>query len=72
MAHKIEIKGAKARPEILMMGYICIKDVETLPEKLGILDRFGLSDSDIATICNCAVQSIRDARQKLKKRSGRG
>ncbi len=72
MAHKIEIKSAKTSPEILMMGYICIKDVETLPEKLGILDRFGLSDSDIATICNCAVQSIRDARQKIKKRSGRG
>jgi predicted PolB exonuclease-like 3'-5' exonuclease len=72
MAQKIEIKSAKTSPEILMLGYICIKDVETLPEKLGILDRFGLSDSDIATICNCAVQSIRDARQKLKKRSGRG
>jgi predicted PolB exonuclease-like 3'-5' exonuclease len=72
MAHKIEIKSPKTNPEILMIGYICIKDVETLPEKVGILDRFGLSDSDIATICNCAVQSIRDARQKLKKRSGRG
>jgi len=72
MVQKIEIKSAKTSPEILMLGYICIKDVETLPEKVGILDRFGLSDSDIATICNCAVQSIRDARQKLKKRSGRG
>jgi hypothetical protein len=72
MAHKMEIKNPKTSPEILMMGYICIKDVETLPDKVAILGRFGLSDSDIATICNCAVQSIRDARQKLKKRSKRG
>ena len=68
----MEIKNPKTSPEILMMGYICIKDVETLPDKVAILGRFGLSDSDIATICNCAVQSIRDARQKLKKRSRRG
>jgi hypothetical protein len=72
MARKMEIKNPKTSPEILMMGYICVKDVETLPDKVAILGRFGLSDSDIATICNCAVQSIRDARQKLKKRSRRG
>lgn len=72
MARKMEIKNPKTNPEILMMGYICIKDVETLPDKVAILGRFGLSDSDIATICNCTVQSIRDARQKLKKRSRRG
>ena len=54
MAHKIKIESPTKSPEILMMGYICIKDVQTLPEKVGILDRFGLSDSDIATICNCA------------------
>ena len=72
MARKMEIKNPKTSPEILMMGYICTKDVETLPDKVAILGRFGLSDSDIATICNCAVQSIRDARQKLKKRSKRG
>jgi len=71
VAHNTEIKKSKTSPEILMMGYICIKDVETLPEKVDILDRFGLLDSDIASICNCAVQSIRDARQKLKKRSRR-
>jgi hypothetical protein len=72
VAHNTEIKKSKTSPEILMMGYICIKGVKTLPEKVDILARFGLSDSDIATICNCAVQSIRDSRQKLKKMSKRG
>lgn len=71
MARKTEQKTSEASPEILMMGYICIKDVKTLPEKVSILNRFGLADSDIASICNCAVQSVRDARQKLKKRSKR-
>jgi len=71
MARKIEEKTSGANSKILMMGYICIKDVETLPEKVSILGRFGLADSDIASICDCAVQSVRDARQKLKKRSKR-
>jgi hypothetical protein len=58
---------ASATPEILMLGYLCVKEFEGLPEKVSILDRFGLADADIAAICDCAIQSVRDARQKAKK-----
>jgi hypothetical protein len=69
MIHKKEAVTSETSPEILMLGYLCIKGVESLPEKVSILDRFGLTDSDISTICNCVAQSVPNARQKLKKRS---
>ncbi len=61
-------KPSETSPEILMLGYLCIKGVEGLPEKVNILDRFGLADADIATICACKKQSVADARQIIKKR----
>jgi len=51
-----------------MLGFICIKGADSINEKISILDRFGLADSDIATICNCAVQSVRNARQQNSKK----
>lgn len=57
------------RTSLLMLGYLCAstsKD-ENLTSKVQILDRFGLTDDEIASICNCKPQSVRDARQKIKK-----
>jgi len=52
-----------------MLGYLCIANEAeaSLIRKVEILDRFGLSDKDIATICNCTSQSVRNARSQLKK-----
>lgn len=53
----------------LMLGYLCVsKEAEaSLTRKIEILDRFDLSDSEISTICGCTVQSVRNARQGIKK-----
>jgi hypothetical protein len=53
----------------LMLGYLCIANEAeaSLVRKVQILDRFALSDSEIAKICGNSVQSIRNARQDLKK-----
>jgi hypothetical protein len=59
-------KLSETSPEILMLGYLCIKGADNLTEKVSILDRFGLADDDIATICGSAVQSVRNARQEKK------
>lgn len=67
MAGRTSPKTSETGPEILMLGYICIKSIESLPEKVGILDRFGLSDADIARICNAVPGSIRNARAQSKK-----
>jgi hypothetical protein len=61
--------NSETSPEILMLGFICIKGVEGLPEKVGILDRFGLADVDIARVCNVAPGSVRNARLQTKKAS---
>ncbi len=55
-------------PETLMLAYLCIKDIDGLAKQVEILDRFNLPDALKAQVCNVAVQSIRDARQKLKKK----
>jgi hypothetical protein len=67
MAGRSSTTTSETSPEILMLGYMCIKGVEGLPEKVGILDRFGLADVDIAKICNAAPGSIRNARVQTKK-----
>jgi hypothetical protein len=53
----------------LMLGYLCIATEKeaSIERKVEILGRFGLSDSEIARICQSAVQSIRNARHTLRK-----
>ena len=67
MAARTKEGQPEASAEILMMGYLCVKGVEGLNEKVGILDRFGLADQDIARICNSHVGSVRNARLQNKK-----
>ncbi len=61
------------RKIILMLAYLCIKSKEgkeeySLTQKVEILDRFFLPDEDIAILCQCKLQAVRDARQRLKKK----
>jgi hypothetical protein len=59
-------------PNALMLAYLCVKDVEGLGDRVSILDRFGLSDSDLAQVCDVGEKAVRDARYKQKQRSGKG
>ena len=62
-----EQDGAKAIR--LMLAYLCIATERdaSLERKVQILDKFGLSDSEIAQLCSSAVQSIRNARHVARK-----
>ncbi len=53
----------------LMLGYLCIStEAEaSLERKVEILDRFGLTNAEIATLCGGAIQSIRNARHSLRR-----
>jgi hypothetical protein len=55
----------------LMLGYLCVANEAeaSLVRKVEILDRFSLSDAEIAIICGVAHQSVRNARLTLKKSS---
>lgn len=54
-------------PDRLMLAYLCTRDGRNLREKVDILDRFGLSDSEIAKVCKNAVQVVRNARLANRK-----
>lgn len=53
----------------LMLGYLCVATEKeaSLDRKVEILDRFDLTDAEIAKICKSAVQSIRNARHSAAK-----
>ncbi len=52
----------------LMLAYLCISPEKgaTLERKLEILDRFGLTDAEISTVCAAKMQSIWNARHSKK------
>lgn len=58
----------------LMLAYLCVateKD-SSLERKVQILDKFDLTDNEIAKVCGSAVQSIRNARHFLRKNVAKG
>jgi hypothetical protein len=52
-----------------MLAYLCIATEReaSLDRKVEILDKFDLTDSDIAKLCGSAVQSIRNARHYSRR-----
>ena len=52
--------------EVLMLAFLCIKDVEGLINRVEVLDRFDLNTLQISKVCGCKEQSVRNARQKKK------
>ncbi len=54
----------------LMLAYLCIaKEVEaSLERKVQILDRFDLSDAQIAKVCGATSGSVRNARFNVRRR----
>lgn len=53
----------------LMLAYLCISTEKeaSLERKVEILDRFDLTDIEIAKVCKSQLQSIRNARYSLTK-----
>ena len=58
-------------PTTLMLAYLCVaKEAEaSIVRKVQILDRFGLTDTQIAKVCGAAVQSVRNARFAVRKKT---
>ncbi len=67
---KVSKHKEKADRMQLMLAYLCIASQgrdASLPTKVDILDRFDLSDSDIAKVCDCTVPSVANARLVAKR-----
>ncbi len=52
-----------------MLAYLCIATEKeaSLETKVDILRRFELSNLEIANVCESKVQSVKNARQSLRK-----
>jgi hypothetical protein len=52
-----------------MLAYLCVATEReaSLERKVEILDKFGLSDAEIALVCGGRTQSIRNARHNVRK-----
>jgi hypothetical protein len=57
----------------LMLAYLCIatEKESSLERKVEILDKFYLTDAEIARVCGGAAQSIRNARHYLKRHASK-
>lgn len=66
---KSDDQSALLKANHLMLAYLCISTEKeaSLGRKVEILDRFALSDAEIAKVCGSAEQSIRNARHSLRK-----
>jgi len=54
----------------LMLAYLCIatEAEASLERRVQILDRFDLSDTQIAKVCGAAPGSVRNARFNVRRR----
>jgi hypothetical protein len=71
MAKKRKPKKAEVDPTQMMLAYLCIATEgpeASLVRKITILDRFGLTDKEIAKVCGNTIQSVWNARQIAKKK----
>jgi len=50
----------------LMLAYLCVStEIESsLARKVEILDRFDLTNTEIATVCGCTERSVQLSRKK--------
>ena len=52
----------------LVFGYIAIKELQRVDDRIAVLDRLGYGSSEIAKICDTTPASIRARRSQLKKK----
>ena len=55
----------------LVFGYIAIKELQRLPDRVVVLDRLGYGAAEIATICGTTPASVRQLKYALKKNTRR-
>lgn len=57
----------------LVFGYIAVKELQSLADRVGVLSRLGYGNEEIARICGKNPNSIRAMKSKLgKSKKSRG
>ncbi len=51
----------------LIFGYIAVKELQRLEDRIAVLDRLGYGNAEIAKICDTTAATVRTTRSALKK-----
>ncbi|NUM78856.1 hypothetical protein HUU40_31245 [candidate division KSB1 bacterium] len=51
----------------LVFGYIAVKELQRLDDRIAVLDRLGYGNAEIAKICNTSIASVRTIKSTVKK-----
>ncbi|MEK6770428.1 MAG: hypothetical protein AABY62_02140 [Pseudomonadota bacterium] len=66
---KLQPTDEHALPSLsLVFGYIAVKELQRLEDKVSILARLGYGNSEIATICDTTVGTVAPMKSRLKSR----
>lgn len=64
MAKEVE----SALPSLaLVFGYIAVKELQSLPDKIAVLHRLGYGNKEIATICGTTIGTVAVQKSITKK-----
>lgn len=69
MSKKKNETEARALPSLaLVFGYIAIKDLQRLEDRVDILGRLGYGNQEVAQICGTTAPTVAVMKSSLKKR----
>jgi hypothetical protein len=72
MARRKEKMDEHALPSLsLVFGYIAIKELQRLPDRIAVLDRLGYGTAEIAAICGTTPATVRQLKYTSKKSARR-
>lgn len=63
-----QVSEEHALPSLsLVFGYIAVKELQRLEDRIAVLNRLGYGNAEIAKICNTTVATVRTLKSSGKK-----
>ena len=68
MSAKISDTNDHGLPSLaLVMGYIAVKELQRLEDRISVLGRLGFGNAEISIICGTTIQTVRTLKSKAGK-----
>lgn len=73
MAKDLKEKNGRALPSLaLVFGYIAVKDLQRLEDRVRVLARLGYGNQEIAAICGTTPMTVAVKKSELKRKKHGG
>ena len=69
MAKKQKIEEYGLPSLALVFGYIAVKELQRLDDRVAVLSRLGYGNAEIATICNTTPATVRTLKSGLSRQN---